>query len=66
MRNMQRILARKTTGSDAGTRLMWEDDSGQDLRKISYESRGWINLAQNTDLWRVLVKKEKLINFLTI
>lgn len=45
---------------------MWEDDSGQDLRKISYESRGWINLAQNTDLWRVLVKKEKLINFLTI
>jgi hypothetical protein len=57
MRNEYQILA----GKPEGKRLLgshshrWEDNVRVDLREIGWESVDWMHLAEDMDLWQVLV-----------
>ena len=35
----------------------WEDNIKMDLQEIGVDIMGWIVLAQDRDLWRILVKE---------
>jgi hypothetical protein len=37
-------------------RRRWEDNIKMDLREVGWGGMDWINLAQDRDRWRVLVK----------
>jgi hypothetical protein len=39
-----------------GLRCRWEDKLRMNLREIGWEGMNWINLAQDKDQWRNLVK----------
>jgi hypothetical protein len=36
-------------------RCRWEDNIRMDLREMGWEGMDWMNLAQDTDKWQVLV-----------
>jgi hypothetical protein len=57
-RNSYRILGGKPEGKGLLERhiRMWEDNIGMYLRKIDWGSLDWIDLAQDRDQWRALVK----------
>jgi hypothetical protein len=38
----------------------WENNIKMNLQEIGWESVDWINLAQDGDRWRAIVKKVKL------
>ncbi|KAJ4432133.1 hypothetical protein ANN_20749, partial [Periplaneta americana] len=44
---------KKTFGE---ARRRWEDNIKMDLRKVGYDGRDWINLAQDRDQWRAYVR----------
>ncbi|KAJ4436761.1 hypothetical protein ANN_16893 [Periplaneta americana] len=37
-------------------RRRWEDNIKMDLREVGYDTRDWINLAQDRDQWRAYVR----------
>ena len=49
------------TGTPAGKRSLgsprrrWEDNIRMDLNEININTRNWVDYAQNSDYWRVLV-----------
>ncbi|KAJ4439309.1 hypothetical protein ANN_07431 [Periplaneta americana] len=57
-RNAYRVLV----GRPEGKRLLgrprrrWEDNIKMDLRKVGYDDRDWVNLAQDRDQWRAYVR----------
>jgi hypothetical protein len=55
---MYRVLMGKPEGKRplGRPRRRWEDGIRMDLREISWRSVDWIQLAQDRDRWRVLVK----------
>jgi hypothetical protein len=56
-RNAYRIFVVKPEGKRAlgRPRRRWEDNIVMDLREIGWGGMDWIDLAQDTDQWRVLV-----------
>jgi hypothetical protein len=56
-RNVYMVLMGKPEGKRplGRPRYRWEDGIRMDLREIGWGSVEWIQLAQNTDRWRVLV-----------
>jgi hypothetical protein len=57
-RNVYRVLVAKPEGKrpPERPRRRWEDGIKMDFREIGWGRVEWINLAQNRDRWRVLVK----------
>jgi hypothetical protein len=57
-RNADRILVGKPEGNRplGGPRRKWVDDIKMDLREIEWDGIDWINVAQDRDHWRVLVR----------
>jgi hypothetical protein len=57
-RNAYRILVGKTEGKSPleRPRLRWVDNIKMDLREIGRDGMDWIDLAQDRDQWRGLVK----------
>jgi hypothetical protein len=57
-RNACRILVGKLEGkrSLGRPRHRWEDNIKVDLREIGWGGMDWIDLAQDRDHWRALVK----------
>jgi hypothetical protein len=57
-RNAYRILVGKPEGKRplGRLRLRWVDSIKMDLRKIGWDGVDWIDLAQDRDQWRALVK----------
>jgi hypothetical protein len=57
-RNAYRILAGKPEGKRplGRPRHRWEDNIRMDLREIGWGGMDWIDLAQDRDQWRALVK----------
>jgi hypothetical protein len=55
---MYRVLMGKPEGIRplGRPRRRWEDGIRMDLREISWRSVDWIQLAQDRDRWRFLVK----------
>jgi hypothetical protein len=53
-----RILVGKLEGKRplGRPRRRWEDSMGMDLREIEWGGVDWIDLAQDRDQWRALVK----------
>jgi hypothetical protein len=58
MRNVYRILVGKPEGKrPLGTpRRRWVDNIKMDLRETGWNHLDWIELAQDRDQWRALVK----------
>ncbi|KAJ4431722.1 hypothetical protein ANN_20324 [Periplaneta americana] len=44
-------------------RRRWEDNIKMDLRKVGYDDRDWINLAQDRDRWRAYVRAAVNLEF---
>jgi hypothetical protein len=61
--NTYRILVEKPEGKRpiAIPRRRWKDNIKMDLREIRWGGMDWIDLAQDMDQWRALVKK--IMNF---
>jgi hypothetical protein len=57
--NAYRILVGKPEGKRplGIPRRRWEDDIKMDLREIGRDGMDWIDLAEDRDQWRALVKK---------
>jgi hypothetical protein len=57
-RNAYRILVRKSEGKRPlrRPRRRWVDNIKTDLRNIGWDGVDWIELAQDRDQWRALVK----------
>jgi len=57
MRNMFRILVRKSEGKEPHVRpsLRLEDNIGMELGEIGWEGVDWMYLAKDRDQWQVLV-----------
>jgi hypothetical protein len=57
-RNAYRILVGNPEGKRpiGRPRRRWEDNIRMDLREIRWGGMDWINLAQDRDQWRALVK----------
>jgi hypothetical protein len=57
-RNAYRILVENPEGkrSLGRPRRRWVDNIKIDLREIGWDGVDWIDLAQNRDQWRALVK----------
>jgi hypothetical protein len=57
-RNLYRILMGKPEGKTplGRPRRRWEDEIRMNLREIGWGSVHWIQLAQDRDRWRALVK----------
>jgi hypothetical protein len=57
-RNVCRILVRRPEGKRTlgRPRRKWEDNIKIDLREIGWDGMDWIDLAQDRDQWRILVK----------
>jgi hypothetical protein len=58
-RNAYRILVGKAEGKRqlGRPRNGWEDDIKMDLGEIGWGSMDWINLSEDRDQWKALVKK---------
>jgi len=58
MRNAYRILVAKPEVKRPLGRLRcrWEDNIRMDVREVRWEGVYWMNLAQDRDQWRGLVK----------
>jgi hypothetical protein len=56
-RNAYRILVGKPEGKRplGRPKRRWVDNIKMDLRKIGWDGRDWIDLAQDRDRWRALV-----------
>jgi hypothetical protein len=63
-RNAYRILAGKPEGNRplGRPRRRWEDNIKMDLREIGWVDMDWIDLAQDRDQWRALVRTVMLGN----
>ncbi|KAJ4435309.1 hypothetical protein ANN_17919 [Periplaneta americana] len=57
-RNAYRVLVGRPEGKIPlrRPRRRWEDNIKMDLRKVEYDDRDWINLAQERDQWRAFVR----------
>jgi hypothetical protein len=57
-RNAYRILVRKPEGKRplGRSRRRWVNNIRKNLREIGWGSMDWIELAQNRDQWRAVVK----------
>ncbi|KAJ4444299.1 hypothetical protein ANN_06091 [Periplaneta americana] len=57
-RNVYRVLVGRPEGKRplGRPRRKWEDNIKMDLRKVGYDDRDWINLAQDRDQWRIYVR----------
>jgi hypothetical protein len=57
-RNAYRILVGKSEGKRqlGRPRCRWVDNIKIDVRKIGWDGMDWIDLAQDRDQWRALVK----------
>ncbi|KAJ4451242.1 hypothetical protein ANN_02703 [Periplaneta americana] len=57
-RNAYRVLVGRPEGKRplGRPRRRWEDNIKMDLRKVGYDDRDWINLAQDRDRWRAYVR----------
>ncbi|KAJ4445714.1 hypothetical protein ANN_12399 [Periplaneta americana] len=57
-RNAYRVLVGRPEGKIplGRPRRRWEDNIKMDLRKVGYDGRDWINLAQDRDQWRAYVR----------
>jgi hypothetical protein len=57
-RNAYRILVGKPEGKrpQGRPRHRWVDNIKIDLREVGWDGMDWINLAQDRDQWRALVK----------
>jgi hypothetical protein len=57
-RNAYRILVGKSEGKRplGGPRRRWVNNNKIDLREIGWDVMDWIDLAQDRDQWRALVK----------
>jgi hypothetical protein len=57
-RNVYRILMGKPEGKRplGKLRCKWVDNIKMDLREIGWGRMDWINVAQDRDQWRALVK----------
>ncbi|KAJ4436798.1 hypothetical protein ANN_16930 [Periplaneta americana] len=53
-RNAYRVLVGRPEGKRplGRPRRRWEDNIKMDLRKVGYDDRDWLNLAQDRDRWR--------------
>ncbi|KAJ4432447.1 hypothetical protein ANN_21066, partial [Periplaneta americana] len=60
-RNAYRVLVVRPEGNRplGRPRRRWEGNNEMDLREVGYDDRGWINLAQDRDRWRVYVMAVK-------
>jgi hypothetical protein len=58
MRNAYRISFGKPKGKRplCRPRCRWEDNIRMDLKETEWEGVDWMNLAQNRDQWRALMK----------
>jgi hypothetical protein len=56
-RNVYRVLMGKPEGKRplGRPRRRWKDGIRLDLRELGWGSVGWIQVAQDRDLWRALV-----------
>ncbi|KAJ4448842.1 hypothetical protein ANN_00233 [Periplaneta americana] len=57
-RNAYRVLVGRPEGKRplGRPRCRWEDNIKMDLIEVGYDSRDWINLAQDRDRWRAYVR----------
>ncbi|KAJ4444129.1 hypothetical protein ANN_05918 [Periplaneta americana] len=57
-KNPYRVLVERPEGKRplGRPRRRWEDNIKMDLREVGYDSRDWINLAQDRDQWRAYVR----------
>jgi len=60
-RGVYRVLVGKPEGkrSLGRSRRRWEDNIKLDLQEMGCESMGWIELAQDRNRWRTLMKTIK-------
>ncbi|KAJ4434033.1 hypothetical protein ANN_16352 [Periplaneta americana] len=65
-RNAYRVLVGRPEGKRplGRARRRWEDNIKMDLRKVGYDDREWINLAQDRDQWRAYVRATMNLGFL--
>ncbi|KAJ4444184.1 hypothetical protein ANN_05974 [Periplaneta americana] len=65
-RNAYRVLVGRPEGKRplGRPRRRWEDNIKMDLRKVGYDDRDWINLAQDRDRWRAYVRAVMNFEFL--
>ncbi|KAJ4434035.1 hypothetical protein ANN_16354 [Periplaneta americana] len=65
-RNAYRVLVGRPEGKRplGRPRRRWEDNIKMDLRKVGYDDRDWINLAQDRDRWRAYVRAARTFGFL--
>jgi hypothetical protein len=63
-RNAYRILVGKPEGKKplGRPRRWWVDNIKMDLRKIGWDGRDWIELAQDRDQWRVFFFVNTVMN----
>ena len=56
-RSAFKILTCKPTGKSplGRPRRRWEDNIRMDLKEIGIDTRNFVDVAQNTDIWKVLV-----------
>ncbi|KAJ4449625.1 hypothetical protein ANN_01028 [Periplaneta americana] len=64
-RNSYRVLVARLEGKRplGRPRRRWEDNIKMDLRKVGYDNRDWINLAQDRDRWRAYVRAAMNLRF---
>jgi hypothetical protein len=55
-RNAYRILVGNPEGKRPLGRRRWVDNIKMDLREIGWDSGDWIDLTQDRDQWRALVR----------
>jgi hypothetical protein len=55
-RNSYRILVGNPQGPLGRPRHSWVDNIKMDLREIGWDDGDWIDLAQDRDQWRALVR----------
>ena len=57
MRSVYRVLVGKPEGKRllGKPRRRWEDNVKMDLQEVGFGGLEWIELAQDRDMWRVLV-----------
>jgi hypothetical protein len=53
-----RLLVQKPEGKRplGGPRHRWEDNTKMDLQEVGWRDVGWIDPAQDRDMWRALIK----------
>jgi len=54
---------KETTRSFEGPRCTWKDNNQMDLKEMGWGTVGWINLAQDRNILRVLVNRRRSFGF---